>query len=123
VLAADARIKGVAVVPVPDDIREEEVFACVVAESHVVPSLAVVSSILSDTAARLTYYKLPGYTVFVQSGVRRPQFRSIHAKRTRARFPGASYRLVRLTELIGAIGVSADTKEHDAQIAQAGSEY
>ena len=29
-LAADARIKEVAVVPVPDEIREEEVFACIV---------------------------------------------------------------------------------------------
>jgi acyl-CoA synthetase (AMP-forming)/AMP-acid ligase II len=67
VLGADARIKDVAVVPVPDEIREEEVFACIVAQSEVVPSLAVAEDILRAAAERLTYYKLPGYLVFVDS--------------------------------------------------------
>lgn len=31
------------------------------------PSLALVISILSDASTRLTYYKLPGYVVFVES--------------------------------------------------------
>lgn len=67
VLGADERIKDVAVVPVPDEIREEEVFACIVAQPEVVPSLAVAEDILRTAAERLTYYKLPGYVAFVDS--------------------------------------------------------
>jgi acyl-coenzyme A synthetase/AMP-(fatty) acid ligase len=67
VLTADARIKEAAVVPVPDRLREEEVFACIVLEPDVPPSAALVKAILGTAAERLAYYKLPGYIAFVDS--------------------------------------------------------
>jgi acyl-CoA synthetase (AMP-forming)/AMP-acid ligase II len=67
VLGADARVKDVAVVPVPDEIREEEVFACIVAHLEVVPTRAVADDILRTAAERLAYFKLPGYVAFLDS--------------------------------------------------------
>jgi acyl-CoA synthetase (AMP-forming)/AMP-acid ligase II len=67
VLAADTRIKEAAVVPVPDALREEEVFACIVLEPEVPQSAALVEAILGTAAQRLAYYKLPGYIAFVDS--------------------------------------------------------
>jgi len=67
VLSSDARIKEAAVVPVADEIREEEVFACIVAQANVPPTDAVVGAILAAAAERLAYYKLPGYIAFVDS--------------------------------------------------------
>lgn len=66
-LGEDARIKEAAVVPVPDEIREEEVFACLVVQPGVVPTGAVVDDILRSAAQRLAYYKLPGYVAIVDS--------------------------------------------------------
>lgn len=67
VLAADTRIKEAAVVPVPDELREEEVFACIVLQPDVPPSAALVEAILGAAAERLAYFKLPGYIAFVGS--------------------------------------------------------
>jgi acyl-coenzyme A synthetase/AMP-(fatty) acid ligase len=67
VLGADTRVKEAAVVPVPDEIREEEVFACIVSPPDVLPSAALVDQILTAAADRLAYYKLPGYVAFVDS--------------------------------------------------------
>lgn len=67
VLSADPRIKQVAVVPVPDEIREEEVFACIVVEAGTFPTHSVANAILSAAADRLSYYKLPGYIAFVET--------------------------------------------------------
>ena len=64
-LGADPHIKEVAVVAVPDELREEEVFACIVAEPESTPSTALAEDILATAAGRLTYYKLPGYIAFV----------------------------------------------------------
>jgi acyl-CoA synthetase (AMP-forming)/AMP-acid ligase II len=67
VLGADPRIKEVVVVPVSDEVREEEVFAFVVANTGVVPAGAAGHDILRAAAERLAYYKLPGYIAFVDS--------------------------------------------------------
>jgi acyl-coenzyme A synthetase/AMP-(fatty) acid ligase len=64
-LGADPHIKEVAVVAVPDELREEEVFACIVAEPDSTPSRALAEEILAAAAGGLTYYKLPGYIAFV----------------------------------------------------------
>jgi acyl-CoA synthetase (AMP-forming)/AMP-acid ligase II len=66
-LSADARIREVAVVPVSDEIREQEVFACIVAASNITPTRAAVDAILREAAGRLAYYKLPGYIAFMDS--------------------------------------------------------
>jgi len=57
-LSADPRIKDVAVVPVPDEIREQQVFACIVATSNIAPTRETVDAILREAASRLAYYKL-----------------------------------------------------------------
>jgi acyl-CoA synthetase (AMP-forming)/AMP-acid ligase II len=66
-LGAQPCVKEVAVVPVPDDLREEEVFACIVAEPDSVPSDALATAILAGAGERLAYFKLPGYIAFVDS--------------------------------------------------------
>jgi acyl-coenzyme A synthetase/AMP-(fatty) acid ligase len=66
-LAVDPCVKEAAVVPVPDEIREEEVFAFVVAAADVAPTSALADRILHAVAERLAYYKLPGYVAFVDS--------------------------------------------------------
>jgi len=66
-LAVDPRVKEAAVVPVPDEIREEEVFAFIVVPAGVTPTDALVHAILHAAAERLAYYKLPGYFAFVDS--------------------------------------------------------
>jgi acyl-coenzyme A synthetase/AMP-(fatty) acid ligase len=60
-------VKEVAVVPVPDEIREQEVFACIVAAPEVALSNGTVDEILARAAERLTYFKLPAYVAFVDS--------------------------------------------------------
>jgi acyl-coenzyme A synthetase/AMP-(fatty) acid ligase len=67
VLAVDPRVKEAAVVPVPDEIREEEVFAFIVVPADVMPTDALADAILHAAAERLAYYKLPGYFAFVDS--------------------------------------------------------
>ncbi len=67
VLCEDERVKEAAVVPVPDPVREEEVFACIVPRSDVAPCDAAVDAILSAIAQRLAYYKVPGYIAFVDA--------------------------------------------------------
>jgi acyl-coenzyme A synthetase/AMP-(fatty) acid ligase len=66
-LGANPHVKEAAVVPVPDDLREEEVFACIIAKPDAPPSNALATAILAECAERLAYYKLPGYIAFVDS--------------------------------------------------------
>lgn len=69
-LSLNPNIGQVAVTAVPDDIRGDEVFASVILkdaaskqDSAQLEQLA--TSIFSDAATQLTYYKLPGYITFV----------------------------------------------------------
>jgi len=64
-LGVDQRIQEAAVVAVPDELREEEVFVCVVASADLTGSRDLAEGILAAAAARLAYYKLPGYIAFV----------------------------------------------------------
>jgi acyl-CoA synthetase (AMP-forming)/AMP-acid ligase II len=66
-LAVDPSVKEAAVVPVPDEIREEEVFAFIVVPADVMPTSTLAGAILRAAAERLAYYKLPGYFAFVDS--------------------------------------------------------
>lgn len=68
-LAGNAAIKAVAVTPVPDDLRGEEVFAFFVpadgaseADLH-----RMAEEIVRDGANRLAYHKLPGYAAFIDT--------------------------------------------------------
>lgn len=62
-LQADPMVRAAAVTPVPDPIREEEVFAFVVPANPADPLLAeALMARLTDT---LSYHKLPGYLLVV----------------------------------------------------------
>ncbi len=53
-----------AVVPVLDDIRDEEVLACIVPGPGIEPSHELALSILAHCSARLSYFKVPGWIIF-----------------------------------------------------------
>ncbi len=65
ILASCKNVRQVAVVPVPDEIREEEVFACVVPDGGLAPAQEAAEDLLRQMAARISYFKLPGYIAFV----------------------------------------------------------
>lgn len=66
VLAALPLVRQAAVVPVPDALREEEVFACIVAEDGLNAGENAAVQLMREAAARLSYHKLPGYLAFVR---------------------------------------------------------
>lgn len=64
-LFEDERIAAVACIAVPDEIREEEVLACIVPASGLEPSAALARSIFDRAFARLAYFKPPGWIRFM----------------------------------------------------------
>lgn len=64
-LALAEHVVQVAVVPVPDEIREEEVFACIVADPQLAPTQESAEALLTHAAKRISYFKLPGYVAFL----------------------------------------------------------
>jgi len=67
VLAAAEGVAAVAVAPVADDIRGEEVFALVVPRPGPEADMAMAEAIVRAAAERLSYHKLPGYIAFVDT--------------------------------------------------------
>jgi len=65
VLAQHPAVKQVAVAPVPDVLRGDEVFACVVVQPDVIPDATLAENIVGFCLTRLAYYKAPGYIAFV----------------------------------------------------------
>jgi acyl-CoA synthetase (AMP-forming)/AMP-acid ligase II len=53
-----------AVLPIEDELRDEEVMACVVLEDGVAPSLEAAAAIFSHCRDQLAYFKTPGWIVF-----------------------------------------------------------
>lgn len=66
VLASCRKVLQAAVVPVPDEVREEEVFACLVPDEGLAPTQESAEGLLQQMAAHLSYFKLPGYIAFVR---------------------------------------------------------
>lgn len=58
-------VSEVACVPVPDEMRQEEVMACVVLKSDVPASESTALSIMEFALDRISYYKAPGGIVFM----------------------------------------------------------
>ncbi len=65
-LAHDA-VAEAAVLAVPDEVREEEVLACVVARQGSMPGPDLARVLFAHCNERLAYYKPPGLIVFVES--------------------------------------------------------
>jgi acyl-CoA synthetase (AMP-forming)/AMP-acid ligase II len=66
-LQAHADVGQVAVLAVPDELREEEVMACVVPMAGVARDRATAERLVDWCLDRLAYYKAPGYVLFVDA--------------------------------------------------------
>jgi acyl-CoA synthetase (AMP-forming)/AMP-acid ligase II len=67
VLQAHQAVAQVAVLAVPDEVREEEVMACVVPMPDNAGDPALADRLFDHARARLAYYKAPGWILFVDS--------------------------------------------------------
>jgi crotonobetaine/carnitine-CoA ligase len=66
-LQAHEAVAQVAVLAVPDEIREEEVMACVVAMPGSVADARLAGELADWCLGRLAYFKAPGWILFVES--------------------------------------------------------
>jgi len=66
-LAGHPAIGQVAVIAVPDEVRDEEVMACVVLKEKIPPGRDTALSIQDWCLERLAYFKAPGHVAFVDS--------------------------------------------------------
>jgi crotonobetaine/carnitine-CoA ligase len=66
-LQAHATVAQVAVLAVPDEVREEEVMACVVAMAGVTADRALAERLQDWCLGRLAYFKAPGWVLFVDT--------------------------------------------------------
>lgn len=66
VLSLDPVIDKLAVAPAYDEMRGDEVMACIVLKESAVPSEDLARQIFDRSSAQLTYYKTPGYIAFVE---------------------------------------------------------
>ena len=66
-LQAHEAVAQVAVLAVPDEIREEEVMACVVPAAGTTPDRALADRLFEWCMQRLAYFKAPGWLLFVPS--------------------------------------------------------
>jgi crotonobetaine/carnitine-CoA ligase len=66
VLLAHEAVAQVAVLAAPDEIREEEVMACVVPMAGMTPDEALAHQLVDWCLARLAYFKAPGWILFVE---------------------------------------------------------
>ena len=64
VLAIHPAVLRVAIVPVPDALRDEEVMAVVVPAPGAQPDEATASALVSHCLRELAYYKAPGWVLF-----------------------------------------------------------
>ncbi len=61
---AHPKVKQVAVIPVPDAMRDEEIMACVVPQDGVEPGEALARELLDDALGKMAYFKAPAWFVF-----------------------------------------------------------
>ncbi|MEM7547727.1 MAG: AMP-binding protein [Pseudomonadota bacterium] len=66
-LFEDPRVTAVACVAAPDDIREEEVLACIVLDDQTEPSEAMARALFDHAFARMAYFKPPGWIRFLDA--------------------------------------------------------
>jgi len=65
-LLQQATVDSCAVAPVPDEIRGEEVMACIVLAPGTDPTAATAENVVCSTMDTLVYFKAPGYVAFVE---------------------------------------------------------
>ena len=67
VLQADERVAQAAVIAVPDELRQEEVMACIVLAQGAGADLDAATALQDLCLERLAYYKAPGYLLFLDT--------------------------------------------------------
>jgi crotonobetaine/carnitine-CoA ligase len=67
VMQAHPSVAQVAVVAVPDELREEEVMACVVPMPGVPTGAALAEELFDWCMERVAYFKAPGFVLFLPS--------------------------------------------------------
>ena len=67
VLQAHDAVAQVAVLAVPDEIREEEVMACIVPMPGIAPDRALADALMDWCLAKLAYFKAPGWILYLDS--------------------------------------------------------
>ncbi|MDA0824010.1 MAG: AMP-binding protein [Proteobacteria bacterium] len=67
VLSRHAAPAALAVTPVPDEIRGDEVMACIVLNAGYLPTEATAVALFEHCLAGLAYFKTPGYVLFLDS--------------------------------------------------------
>ena len=65
-LQSHAAVEQVAVLAAPDEVREEEVFACVVPMAGHPPDRALAEALFEHAFRDLAYFKAPGWLLFVE---------------------------------------------------------
>ena len=58
-------VREIAIIPVEDELRDEEVFACVVVKDGHAPSPELAEALVRFSLDRLAYFKVPGWVAFV----------------------------------------------------------
>jgi crotonobetaine/carnitine-CoA ligase len=66
-LQGHEKVAQVAVIAVPDEVREEEVMACVVAGEGIAAGENLAEELFEYSDQRLAYFKSPGWFIFVKS--------------------------------------------------------
>jgi len=66
-IASDDRVSQIAVIAAPDDLREEEVMACIVPMEGAAGDEALVDELMALCLEKLAYYKAPGWWLFVDT--------------------------------------------------------
>ena len=61
------QVAQIAVIAAPDELREEEVMACILLMPRVQPSKRLAESLFDWCAQRLAYYKVPGWFLFMDA--------------------------------------------------------
>jgi len=64
-LRAHPAVHEVAIIPVEDELRDEEVFACVVAEDPSQKTAEIADELVRFSLERLAYFKVPGWVAFM----------------------------------------------------------
>ncbi len=67
VLQADVDVAYAAIIAAPDETRQQEVFACIVAQPDVVADAALGRRLFELCLDKLAYYKAPGWILFLDS--------------------------------------------------------
>ena len=64
-LRAHPAVREVAIIPVEDELRDEEVFACVVVREGQTASRELADALVRFSLERLAYFKVPGWVAFL----------------------------------------------------------